>query len=208
MRRADAAEWILSLTTSQDRAASIAGDLAEQARLYGARWFWSSLIRTTGSLAWRAFTDAPLRLTGMAVMGALIQAIYTILLMLGIVFGHAAVMVVLGLGTEGTFLDLDSGPSMIPWQMESIVAFLLASFFLGKWLARKAPQRELAVYVTIWFIFHLVWIPGLLLGTGGAQVLPAVVPDVLMDIISTAVGGMCTLLGVKRVRRPPPALVR
>ena len=207
MRRADAAEWILSLTTSQDRATSIAGDLVEQARLYGARWFWSSLIRTTGSLAWRAFTDAPLRLTGMAVVGALIQAIYTILLMLGIVFGHVAVMVVLGLGTEGTFLDLDPGPSVLAWEMESMAAFLVASFFLGKWLARKAPQRELAVYATIWFIFHLLWIPSLLISTGGAQILPTVVPDVLMDIVATVLGGMCTLLGVKRVRRPPLALV-
>jgi hypothetical protein len=80
MRKTDAAEAILSLTTSRDHAASIAGDLVQQAPLKGTIWFWGSLVGTTASLTWKAFTEAPLRITGLGLVGLLVQIFYMILI--------------------------------------------------------------------------------------------------------------------------------
>jgi hypothetical protein len=48
-----AAEWILRRCTSQDRAASIVGDLVELKAQKGAFWFWLSLMGVTLSLVWQ-----------------------------------------------------------------------------------------------------------------------------------------------------------
>jgi magnesium-transporting ATPase (P-type) len=208
MQRADAAEWILSLATSPERAASIAGDLAEEAPSHGTLWFWGSLTRTVASLVWRAFTEAPLRITGMASLSLLLFFGWMLAAMMGIVIVHMILVVTTGWGSLDTYVGAESNPSSDwLWLLESMAAFLIASFLFGRWLAKRMPQRELAVYAVVWFISHIIGVPMVLLFTGGTQYMPGL-RDLLMEIPATVGGTLFTLAGVRRVRRrmPPPAI--
>jgi len=184
MRKAGIAEAILSLTTSRDHAASIAGDLVQQAPFKGAMWFWGSLVRTTASLTLKAFTEAPVRVTGLALLGLFLQMFYMIVIQVPIVLLH------LGIGRRSV-----ESPG---W--EYMFAFLVASYFIGKWLARRAPQKELAVYVGVWFVAHILWIPMLVLIPGLNQSVPSLA-DLAMDIVATVIGGLCVFAGVRSMRR-------
>ena len=184
MRKAGIAEAILSLTTSRDHAASIAGDLVQQAPLRGAMWFWGSLVRTTASLTLKAFTEAPVRVTGLALLGLFLQMFYMIVIQVPIVLLH------LGIGR----------PSVESPGWEYMFAFLVASYFIGKWLARRAPQKELAVYVGVWFVAHILWLPMLALIPGLYQSAPSLA-DLTMDIVATVIGGLCVFAGVRSMRR-------
>lgn len=53
MHSAAIAEWILSRFTSNERAASIVGDLVEIGERKGALWFWLALCGVVLSLVWR-----------------------------------------------------------------------------------------------------------------------------------------------------------
>jgi hypothetical protein len=53
------ADWLLSLFTTQDVAASISGDLIEEARDRGPWWFWSHTLRTTFALCGREIVRRP-----------------------------------------------------------------------------------------------------------------------------------------------------
>jgi hypothetical protein len=195
MSRADVAEWILSLTTSRDHAASIAGDLAQQAPEYGARWFWASMIRAAASLTWRGFTDAPLRMSGLAALGLILQFFYALLIVTPIAVAHIVIVLALQQPRGAAGFDVYENPV---W--EAAIAFMIASFFLGKWIARRAPQRELVVYAVIWFIGHIIWIPMNVVFTGGVQVLPTLF-ELTMDAVGTAAGFLFVLAGIKRMRR-------
>jgi len=83
---------------------------------------------------------------------------------------------------------------------EYMFAFLVASYFIGKWLARRAPQKELAVYVGVWFVAHILWIPMLVLIPGLNQSVPSL-SDLAMDIVATVIGGLCVFAGVRSMRR-------
>jgi len=202
MRKADVAEWLLSLTTSPVRASSIAGDLAEQAPLHGQGWFWGSLIRTLASLVWRVFADAPFRMTWMALLGTLIQILWMLLAIVVIVTAHVTLIATLGLGSLEHYTDRESNPADPVWLLESCIAFAMASFLLGKWLAKRTPNQELAVYAVIWFIVHILWIPLNLLATGGGQAIPGP-GDLIMDVVATILGILFTAAGVKRFQRRP-----
>jgi hypothetical protein len=188
MRRTDAAEWVLSLLTSPDRAASIAGDLAEQASSQGGAWFWLNLLRTTASLAWRDFAEAPFRVTGLALVGIILQSVCmsAISLVIAICFLEARVAVV---DASGIRHD-----SVSEWAIVGV--FLFTSFFLGKWLAKWAPQRELAVYVVIQLISLLPWILTLWFRIGP----PVGAPNWAVQILSTILGVACTFAGIRRMR--------
>ena len=207
MHRADAAEWILSLATSPDRAHSIAGDLAEQAPFHRTLWFWGSLTRTAASLTWRAFTEAPLRMTGMAFLGFILFFFWMLVMMTGLVILRMTLIVTLGWGSLETYLKVEQSSDPI-WLLESMAAFLITSFLFGRWLAKRVPQRELVVYAIVWFISHTLWIPMSLLITGETLPRPGLT-DLLMTIPSTVLGAFFTLAGVRQVRRrlPPPSFV-
>ena len=63
------AERLLSLFTSPDRAAGIAGDLTEERRHRGSLWFWLHVVGTTLALWRSAVTDAPLIVLMLAMAG-------------------------------------------------------------------------------------------------------------------------------------------
>jgi pimeloyl-ACP methyl ester carboxylesterase len=59
--RDNTVEWLFSLLTSSDRAAAIAGDLAEEREPRGWFWFWLHVVSVTFALWRSAATRAPLR---------------------------------------------------------------------------------------------------------------------------------------------------
>lgn len=74
MRDTTRAETLLSLFTSSDCAAAIAGDLTEERRHRGSSWFWQHVFRTTLALWRSALADAPLMVLMLAVAGCLLFA--------------------------------------------------------------------------------------------------------------------------------------
>jgi len=146
------AEWILSLVTSRDRAASTVGDLAEEAAARGVVWFWSGILRTAASLLWRDVSENPVRVTGLAFLGL---AVY-----IGIDLLHAGLSGVAffwaarAIGPPPHPLHLDS----IGWKIWFAAPIPVSSLCIGRILARWAPGRELAacaMYAILVSIFNL-----------------------------------------------------
>jgi hypothetical protein len=150
MRSAHVAEWILALVTTRDRAASIAGDLTEQAAARGAVWFWFSVFRTASSFLRRDVAERPVRLTGLALLGIAVYA------GIGLLFaGLDGVVGFIAVYGSGNHLQLDS----IGWKVWFAAPVLVSSLLVGRMLARWAPGRELAacvVYAVLVAIYNLV----------------------------------------------------
>lgn len=136
MHNISLAEWILALVTSRDRAASTAGDLAEEAEGRGAAWFWSGVLRTAASLLWRQVADNPARIAGLAILGV---AVYVVL---GLLFAGLSGFAFFAVAYQsGHAPQLDS----MAWQIFFLAPMLLIALATGRMLARWAPGREAAV---------------------------------------------------------------
>jgi hypothetical protein len=131
-------------------------------------------------------------------MGMVLQIVFMILIAIPIFLGRFAFLLAVRSHPEQASAGFDAVVLTAPW--ESIVAFCVASFLIGKWIARKAPGRELVVYAGVWLIAHLLWIPMVLAMSGGSQILPSL-SELAMDIVGTVSGALCTFAGVKRMRR-------
>jgi hypothetical protein len=139
MRNAQLAEWILSLVTSSDRAASTVGDLMENSAIRGAFWFWIGVLRTAFSLLWKEFSGEPARMMGLAARGFLLQGVLILASVICIAF------------VAGVFWGVTGAPSKLPpeispivWALFGVVSWGLIPFQVGRWLARRSPERELA----------------------------------------------------------------
>lgn len=143
MRNAQIAEWILSLVTTPERAAATVGDLLENASELGT--FWLGVLRTAVSLLWREFAEDPANLMGLAFRGFLLE--------LAIVVGIFVIFVIGG-GFLGFFAGLFWHPGR-PVASLNLVAtaiggllgagiVILVPFQVGRWMARRAPGREVA----------------------------------------------------------------
>lgn len=135
MHNISLAEWILALVTSRDRAASTAGDLAEEAATHGAAWFWSGVIRTAASLLWREVADNPARVAGLAILGL---GVYV---GLGLLFAFlSGIASFVAAYRSGHALPLNS----LAWRIWFLAPALLTPLATGWVLARRAPGREAA----------------------------------------------------------------
>jgi len=126
VRKVDAAEWLLSMTTTPERAAATAGDLTEEAPKRGPLWFWWSLSRTTASLVWRTFAETPL-LTMRVALRAFLLEVKMLALFTVILNGYIA-----GFSLEQRGIVLASEAMMMG-----------CYFCVGELVARRAPGREL-----------------------------------------------------------------
>jgi hypothetical protein len=150
MRSAHIAEWILSLVTTRDRAASTVGDLAEQAATRGAVRFWSSVLQIAASRLWRDVAEHPARVTGLALLGiAVYIAIDLLFACLGGVWFFIAAL------RSGNHFQVHS----LDWKIWFGAPVLVSSLMIGRMLARWAPGSELAggvVYVVFVSTYNLV----------------------------------------------------
>src|ERR1035438_7728602 len=75
MHNVGIAEWILSLVTAPERAATTAGDLAEEASTRGVVWVWWNVWRTAWSLLWCDLQRTPWRMVRLALLGGWANAV-------------------------------------------------------------------------------------------------------------------------------------
>jgi len=66
------AETLLSFFTTPERAATIAGDFAEDAQRRGSFWYWRQVIQTAVSLCFRQIGTAPIQLALLFVAGNIV----------------------------------------------------------------------------------------------------------------------------------------
>lgn len=126
----DRAERLLSLFTSSDRAAAIAGDLTEEREHQGGAWFWLHVVRTALALWRSAVTDAPLGVIALAVMGC---ALFT-----GPAFGGAAAV---------NLFPQSLGP---PASWVTLACFWWGgAFCIGASLVALAPRYGMAACATL-----------------------------------------------------------
>jgi hypothetical protein len=143
MRSERVAEWILSQVLSPNRAASTVGDWMEDAAERGAVWFWSSVFRTVLLRVWSDFAESPGFMVGLALRGWL----YSAWLIVGSAFGLfvailIATPVVLWLGYLAQQLHWH-----LSWPFPSALVARIwigwCEFKAGRWIARRAPGREI-----------------------------------------------------------------
>jgi hypothetical protein len=176
MRKVDVAEWILSFTTTPERAASTAGDLMEDSVSRGSAWFWWSLIRTTASQVWNALTLAPLQMARFGFVAVLIQAI--------LVPPIAFVGIVGGLGLS-FLLDVkgSQNSTVILAEGFATVGYAVSHLLIGRWLGRRAPGREFAAFNAFILMMRVVVIAGFA-AIAWANRTPLHPVDMLMGLLS------------------------
>ena len=130
MRDTTRAERLLSLFTSPDCAAAIAGDLTEERRHRGSIWFWLHVLGTMLALWRSALADAPLMVLVLAVTGCSLLA--------GPALGGVAAV------------------NLFPHWSGSPVSWIALSFFwwggalwTGASLVSIAPRRGMAACATL-----------------------------------------------------------
>lgn len=195
MRKADIAEGILSLTTTPQRAAATAGDLMEEASARGVVWFWSSLFRTTATLAWRNFSEAPWSLTMLAMKSMWFTCLYMIVALLCVMIVNLAISI-------GASPDFPFNETLNSSDVASMtLAYLASSFMMGKWLAKKAPYRELSVFVLSWVGFRFFWALLLLIRWPLSTWEGWTLADIAFDLFFVSLGMVFAYAGIERVQR-------
>jgi len=136
MRRADAAELILSLVTSRERATAIAGDLLEEAE--GAGSFWQPVARAAFGQLWGQVST---RRSGLGR-----AALRAFLLMLGFVI-VGAVLVSVGELIAISVSKVWFGKDLPDWQSPVLTYSFYVCVYIavGRRIARRWPGREGAV---------------------------------------------------------------
>ena len=144
MRKAAAlAEWILSLVTSQERAAATIGDLYEEGA--GPLAFWGSIAWTVLSLVGRELSAAPLEMFGLAVYGFVI-----------------AIVLSASQGVTVSALVVYVFPVAMPALsvngvvVASLIFGWVGSFISGILVARRALGREVAACCAVMILESLV----------------------------------------------------
>ena|SRR6516164_6313676 len=144
MRKAAAlAEWILSLVTSQERAAAMTGDLFEEGA--GPLAFWGSVAWTVLSLVGRELSAAPLEMFGLAVYGFVIAIVLSA--SQGVTVA-SLVVYVFPVATPALSVNAVIAASLIfGW---------VGSFISGILVARRALGREVAACCAVMILESLV----------------------------------------------------
>jgi hypothetical protein len=179
MLKAEFAELILSMTLPAGAAASIAGDLEEEAARRGYLWFWITLVRTAASASWRVFAQAPLGMAGWALAG-----------LAGWFLSSMAI------GAIVSALFDRALPESERRDINFILVTVAVAFRFGQWLARNVPYRELPVYAMTSIVWHL----GIWLVTTWILPLAYGYHSWIVGAVASAIGPIFTLAGIKRGR--------
>jgi hypothetical protein len=139
------AERVLMLVAPPERAMAVIGDFAEHGEA-GLR-LWGLVLRVAGAMLWKAIAEQRGRMACLAVVGSLMQAVF---------FAPLAVFVfflVLVAVACGALLRGEATVSM------NLIAYVLlvcivvpAPWLAGRWVARRAPGRELAPCLAVAFL--------------------------------------------------------
>lgn len=150
MRKADFAELVLSLVTSQERSVSIVGDLLEGDDAGNPCHFWFFIVRTAFCLLWRQMVAAPFDMAGTVLLGISVE--FGLLLL----WGASIVLVMLGPVADASraifHADLPEWSTRwLPYLLSNVVVW----FTLGRWISRRYHGRQGAATLSL-AIFHAV----------------------------------------------------
>jgi len=165
MRKDRIAEWLLESVTTRERAASTVGDLRETAATRGEAWFWWSVLGTTVSLLWRGMVADPRRVLGLAFRAWLVSLCLAAAVAFADVFVGGLLLGAMALrnstGGFGTVSGWLSDSEMVPAVTASM---MLCQFLVGRWIARRAPGREMSACMAFTILqWILAWVVALVL---------------------------------------------
>src|SRR5262245_16217603 len=143
MRNARLAQWLLSLVTTPDRAASTVGDLLEDRATSGPIRFWASVLFTVLALLWRDLAASPRRMAGLALYGVVLQFLFIFLFAMVVFIGMLIAFAATGAKGSGPITDLPTFAS------PTVIALFIvaAQFKVGRVLAKRSPGTELAACI-------------------------------------------------------------
>lgn len=193
MRRDRLAEHILSFVAPPERAASVVGDLMEEAGARGRVWFWRSVTRLWLSLLGRDLIFAPF---AMAASSAIAWFLYMGLSVVLAFAGYVAVTLMWGgayVLAEHTGLELlvdlllirfdwPPIPDGATWAIQAVVLFVIAPFQLGRASVPYWRGHELSlaiVMLPIWMAMA-VFVPFVGVGISAR---PSMMPLVVMFVL-------------------------
>jgi len=136
---------MLSQVTTPQRAEAIIGDLLEKVPVRGALWFWWSVGTTAAALVWHDVTANPLRTLGLGLIGfVLVFALFSLLVLLALVAFVAVIGLVDQQRLAGLAQSVGHGWLRSAVSLASWCVLAMAQFQVGRWLARRSPDHELA----------------------------------------------------------------
>lgn len=162
MHKQHAAESLLALVTTRERATSTVGDLIEHRGGRGSLWFWTSVLRTAAALLWRSLAAEPWRILKVGLRGWLIA------LSLGTLAQGSVIVVTFGsLGilysSFGT-RELNWSHIFENWAIRGtyyVSLFglpILTNCFAGRWTARRAAGLELPAGFSLAFVQFALYV--------------------------------------------------
>jgi hypothetical protein len=142
MLKAQIAEWILSLVTTRELAASTAGDWLEEVPARGSLWFWSSVLRTAFSFVWRDITTAPFRLATLALCALFLGSALSFILLIGSsIVSMTLIRIDIAVLPPGALKYF----TISQWSTGlagTTVLVMAVQFQIGRWISRHARGRE------------------------------------------------------------------
>lgn len=129
------AEILVEAVTTRARAASILGDLRETAASRGEIWFWACILRTAAALVWRGMIADWRSTFGLALR-------WVWLLLGAEVAGVAAMLTAVDLWLPAHWLASATVGVTYAWMLGW-------QFQVGRWVARRAPGRELSACLAL-----------------------------------------------------------
>ena len=143
MDKARVATWILSTVVAPGQARSAVGDWLEDSGMRGNIWFWKCVSRTVVAHIWTGLAESP---RSIAILG-LRAWVYSLWITAGFFFLAFLIL----LPFFGLAAWLLPGKNPLPEPLFSLFGWGLSAactFQVGKWLARRAPGREVAACIS------------------------------------------------------------
>lgn len=144
------AEWILALAMEPAQAASVIGDLLETDASPDAGRFWSNVFQTLTAAVWSDIKAQPLFVAGLAARGALLLCAFLLFVFYarGVIFGFVRL--------TASHSHLAHHPKEWLWPAMRGVS-LLATFYVGRWTARRSLGRVVSVCAAMAMVYPFVY---------------------------------------------------
>ena len=160
MRSVRIAESILSLVSPSQRAAALAGDLAEESGARGSVWFWTAVVRATVALVGLEIRRAPVRLAAFGVLSWFIYMLISVVLVIVSFAGGTLLWAIAYVFDNHTGLELLTTalsarieswipPRIVLYGLELLMLVAAAPFQVGRMAARWWAGRELVAWIAV-----------------------------------------------------------
>jgi len=197
MRRERFVEGLLSLVAPADHAASVVGDLMEEADARGNLWFWQCVVRLAFSLLARDLLAAPLTMVAASAVSWFVYMTVCLVLAFGayvvvtLIWGAAYVLAHhtgVELLTDLLRLHFDwlPMPTWVSYAIQVIVFFGIAPLLIGRSSAPYWRGHELTLVLVMLLIWSAMAVLVPFVGIGIAatpRMMPVVMTFVLIGLL-------------------------